>query len=682
MILKRININIPAVFIFLLWTVLFILSEQNHAFFSKFNLNQGLLFGIWVILGAWLASMLRKLLPRVVDLLFAGLITYYLYRIWPHMFFDDAGFIMRYLDQVNKGFWFHYNAGEGPVFGISGFLHGLYCSVLVKLTGMSAERALHLSNLTGLFASVWFLAAIFRNLLGKPNLGYAATVIVVLFSKTFGDVLFTGMEMPLHVALILGSVYYFLAGKIDRFYLFSALSIISKLDAVPVIGILMLIHLLHKLKQTPNLPALIKLEYKKLAAYFVLPLGVWVLFAYEYFGSPFPQSAKAKMLYHSGANDSWFPFLEGFSNDIYKLPMLFLLLVFLGIHIYYAVKDNLAYLSKYFIFGWMYLGIMILYYFYNPNERMLWYYSLPDLLLVAQCTLSSVWLAAKAKDWQAYFFPAFTILVWIIYLKPDTDGGRNWMFSYLENLERERYEVGKYIAGEAGAADTLIAWHGLLARPFPGFVIDGTGLNSKVAVEYKLNRDSLIGAFNPRFGIHHANPEILFSFSKAGYKIKGLFADVTLENWPAWVWWEKSASVAMPGSVQLVPGDYLSKGKITREGNPMKTEGKEIYFDIPVKPDSTCTFWGAFESRMPQTAVIQVVLSIGDSIVGKSEIEIPPYGAKNYPSLFTFGKGIPVFSPRDSIHSSVIRLGFLPGQGADTLIKINNPMLEYRKFAP
>jgi len=93
-------------------------------------------------------------------------------------------------------------------------------------------------------------------------------------------------------------------------------------------------------------------------------------------------------------------------------------------------------------------------------------------------------------------------------------------------------------------------------------------------------------------------------------------------------------------------------------------------------------FWGAFESRMPQTAVIQVVLSVGDSIVGKSEIEIPPYGAKNYPSLFTFGKGIPVFSPRDSIHPSVIRLGFLPGQGADTLIKINNPMLEYRKFAP
>lgn len=628
----------------------------------------------------WLAGKVRAYAPKLTDAAFALVVSAYLYKLWPHMFFDDAGFILRYLDQLEHGYWFSYNAGEAPVFGISGFLHGLYSSLLVKGVGMTPERALHVSNLTGLAGVLFFLAGIFRYYVHKPGWAYTAAFIVACFTKTWADVLFTGMETPLHVAFILGALYFWLYGHTRWFYLFAALSVISKLDAVPVMAVLLLIHGMEVGRKEGFKNALAG-EWKPLFLWFGLPLAAWVGFAYWFFGSPFPQSAKAKVLYHRAASDEFFPFLNGFVHDMYKHPMLFLFLAFLFIHILLVKRKGVTAITRHFVFGWMFAAIMLLYFFYKPNERMLWYYALPDLLLTAQCILSGIWMASETKDWKKHALPGFVLLAWLLYLVPDVNGARHWMFAYLEKVEQERYEIGKYIAPRVTADDTLLAWHGLIARPFPGYVLDGTGLNSPKALELGINRDRMLQEIRPRYAVHHAYKDIMASFEKYGYRIKGIFGDITLENWPAWIWWEhRSDGKTTPDSqnryLSLTDSMVLT-GKIMHEGYPLRVEGRRVVFALsPEMRTGTC--WLVFEGRKQTTATVHLNVWSDATLMMEQDIELPPYGQPGYPSLYTFGTGIP-FHGSDS--AQTVRLEFLP-TGADTAVKINNPIVEYSTYHP
>lgn len=673
--IKNNRIDFPAWISLCVLIFLGVFAELNHFLFSEYPIWKIVFFATSVIILCFCAGLLRNLFPRITDWAFASILTAYLYRLWPHMFFDDAGFIMRYLDQLKDGYWFQYNGGEGAVFGISGFIHGLYCSLLVKFGGMSPERALHFSNLTGLAITIYFISGIFRYFIQRPGIAYASTFVIVCFSKTWADVLFTGMETPLHVALVMGAFYFLLFGKIRAFYLFASLSVISKLDAVPIMAVLLLFHAIDNIKKF-GIAKTIQVNIKPQLVYFWVPLLIWFGFSTWLFGSPFPQSAKAKVLYHSGANNSLFPFLEGFSNDIYKHPILWLLLVLFVLHVLYINRKGLQAITIYFGFGWMFVGIMAMYYFYNPNERMLWYYALPETLLLAQCILSTVWIASESKDWKKYLLPVLVLFCWVLYLKPDVDGGRNWMFSYLEKVERERYEVGKYIASQATDQDTLLAWHGLIARPFPGFVLDGTGLNSKMAVEFKLNRDSMISVIKPDYGIHHGYPAINESFSKNGYFIKGMFGDVTLENWPAWIWWERNTS-RMPNTItQTVTDSMIVSGRIMNKENPIKVEGRSVIFQLPENVNKG-VFWCVFEGRGNNDKNVHIKLWGGTELITEWDIKLPPYGKEGYPSLYTYGSGFSFGNDyRSYTDSSQVRVEFLP-TGEDTVVKINNPIIEY-----
>jgi hypothetical protein len=651
-------------------------AQSNHTLFSSEDTPGHLGFGLVLISYCAFLSAWANRFPRFTHLIFALSLTAYLYLIWPHMFFDDAGFILRYLDQLKKGYWFEFNAGEGPVYGISGFLHGLYASILVK-TGMTAERALHVSNVTGLWLCLIFLRGIFYGLLRNHFLSYLSSAASVLLSKTFCDVLFTGMETPLHVSFILGTAYFFVSRQIGWFFFFGAVSVISKLDAVPVIGMLFLLFAVSEW-QKGRWKELVDNDKLKAYSRFFIPLGIWIAFAFFFFGSPFPQSAKAKVLYHSGANTHWFPFMEGFLSDIYKKPLLILFSVLFAIHVLLIRRTSGRALTHFWIFGWMFFAIMGLYYFYNPNERMLWYYALPDLLLVGQCALSAAWIGSLAKDYKAYLLPVLTLFMLFLFLLPDVRGARFWMFSYLEKVERERLEVGKYIAKDAGENQKLLAWHGLLSRPFPGYVLDGTGLNSPLAVNYRLNRDSLIAGIDPDFGIHHGYEAIVESFQKAGYRINGLFGDVTMENWPAWIWWKKNEDTRFRYATLLIPDSSVTAGKLTKTEHPLKAEGGRIEIRIPHKHGETARLWFLYEGRNAITGrKLQIKLWRDSTLISEDFLPIPVYGDPQEPSLYTKGFCFEIPEFNDSLNLSVLRVEFLPW-GADSSVKINNPILEKR----
>jgi hypothetical protein len=238
--------------------------------------------------------------------------------------------------------------------------------------------------------------------------------------------------------------------------------------------------------------------------------------------------------------------------------------------------------------------------------------------------------------------------------------------------------VGKYIAKEADENQKLLAWHGLLARPFPGYVLDGTGLNSRVAVSYKLNRDSLIAGIGPDVGIHHAYAAIVESFQKADYRIKGLFGDVTLENWPAWVWWQKNADSRFRYTTELIKDSAVYVGKLTKTEHPLKVEGKRVEISIPHSHGETARMWFLYEGRNAATdRKLQVKLWRDSTLISEAFLPIPAFGDPQEPSLYTKSFCIEIPEFNDSLNLSALRVEFLPW-GADSSVKITNPMLERR----
>ena len=109
----------------------------------------------------------------------------------------------------------------------------------------------------------------------------------------------------------------------------NAISIVSKLDAVPVVAVLFIIYFIDLIFKE-NFIDIFRKNYKPFLLCFLIPLAVWILFSYFFFGSPLPQSAKAKLMYHSGSIQSTFPFLEVFINDAFRMPLLILLGLFLA----------------------------------------------------------------------------------------------------------------------------------------------------------------------------------------------------------------------------------------------------------------------------------------------------------------------------------------------------------------
>src|SRR5687767_8031350 len=191
-----------------------------------------------------------------------------IFLLTPHFFFDDAGFILRYLDHFREGYFFRFNIQDAPVYGISGFLHGLFTGSLCWLHITTPEQALWVSNFLGFIVSGYFLFLILKKWIQPYWLVFPLWLLVLGSSKMFLSVASCGLETPLHMAFILSTIYFLIVKKDRPFFLMSALSIVSKLDAVPVVGVLYMFYLILNF---PEIKANVKKTAIRFILFFILP---------------------------------------------------------------------------------------------------------------------------------------------------------------------------------------------------------------------------------------------------------------------------------------------------------------------------------------------------------------------------------------------------------------------------
>lgn len=376
---------------------------------------------------------------------------------------------MRYLTNFQKGYFFTYNVGDGPVFGVSGFWLGLSAGLLSWL-GLAPQASL---MTVALLASALFFFAVLRILMHASGNALVALVLggcVFASAAYMQKAMFLGLETPLHLWLVAEMLLAFLKGRGRLFYLLGVACIVSKLDASFLVAFLLAMKALDAWKA-----GVLRSEVKDAAVFFALPLFVWVVFASLVFGSPVPQSFLSKFFLRQKApRTSWFPFLEPMIDSYRGAVSMVLICVAMVLAVGANIKGWLRD-SASATFAMLFAGTMALYYVYNPGEKMPWYYPLPEflaLMCVACLPVSAVRSVpgSSVAIKRAFVGISVVLLVGVVMQRLPLSRNavpeaRAWQLVF----EKERMETG-LLANKVAPKERPVLWTG---HGYPAYLFNG-----------------------------------------------------------------------------------------------------------------------------------------------------------------------------------------------------------------
>ena len=389
--------------------------------------------------------------------------------------YDDTAILMRYLVNFRTGHFLTYNIADGPVYGVTDFWQGLATGVLSWL-GLAPLASVMMVSF--LFTVVFFYAVlrILHEISDRAEFAIVAGAAFYFSSSFIAQTLFLGLETPLHLFLVATTFLLFFQKRQKLFHLLAVATIISKLDACALVAGLLILNLLRSWQEG---------EVKKTAltglAFFLAPLLAWGLVATLLFGSPIPESFLAKFLFYPKApRTSWFPFLEPMINA----PLLLKSMLWAGGGCILAILVAVArreWFSPSLVFVMAFAGTMALYYLHDPLEKMSWYYSLPEFLLL-MAVVCAPFDASRLRPWFLGV-PATLVAVVVVAVVLDLrlplnrvaiPADRNWEMYY----EAERIASGE-LANRVAPKVRRVLWtgSGYAAYLFDGYVVDVSGLD-------------------------------------------------------------------------------------------------------------------------------------------------------------------------------------------------------------
>jgi hypothetical protein len=557
---------------------------------------------------------INKLSISNYNLSFACVSVFFAYQVYANYssrVFDDSAFTLRYLDNFWDGYFYHYNKLDPPVFGISCFSFGVFTGFFCWLHLLTPEASIQLAGFLGLAMLGFLIFKIIRELVTDKHLVIIFWLAIMFSSKMFLNVAKSGMETSFHLSIVFASLLFFLQNKHRWMWFFLALSIISKLDTVPLAATTGLLFLL--LNKNQILPIRFSNPFLRNLVFFaVIPLLVWLVFISIVFGSPLPQSAYSKVFLHYHPDDYWFPFLKyylfgGRVHLVFYLFLILFLIHFLLVCIKRRIKAAVG-----LVFGLSFIATMVLFYFYNPGEQMAWYYVLTDLLMLTQTVVSVAFLVDFiVYRWLRFAIVAAGIFFFLGWIGVDTIGGKYWMEAYLETVERERFEIGKYVGELVQESDSILSNHGLPVRHVKGYVIDMSGLNSKFAADYKIDPELMLKDHHPQWAINHNSVPYAALLSSKHYEPYRLFYDITNYTFPQWCLYKKLPLGAYTLSFCPVDSNTIRKDGVEHNGGIILYRGKQIVFETDSSQSIKDIFFGVKRQSKAMELEIRRVFSSG-----------------------------------------------------------------------
>jgi hypothetical protein len=549
----------------------------------------------------------------LISLLFAGAFFY----LWPtDLIYDDGGIVLKYMDNFARGYFYSYNPADGPVFGISGFLHGIVAGAFSYLHVFSPLNSLFASNYLGLVLVSFVSLRILSYYTSNPLLIYPAWLVLMGASPHFVVTVKQGLEAPLHLGVVLLCFLLFLHRKTPWLWLSLVLAVISKLDALPavlILGVLFLIRCganwqfaLH----ASGTGQKVRRHARQMLLYGLVPAIAWVAFTFVVFDGPLPQTALSKLYYRGHASGHWFPFFHTWYSHGRRLFFPFVLLfcgypAFAYLSNERRVVPTVTTAATVLPFGFAVCGYLGLYYYYNPGEQMAWYYSTPEFLVALQIIVVMLALTRLVRlefvaNWEGgapgggvekttFGLRLSGRHVTILVLAGLMVLGIAWaprMISWAKNVvrwtsivEAERIAVGQWVAQHSLPDDTLFSGYGHIAREARIYTIDSSGLNSRIVTDYENDWNRLVTVLQPDWvvGAGLMSPDLQiqgrYALRRSFYNLSGKLGLGT------WRIYEREreegacASVARPVERSAISTD----GDVSRSGN-LIVDGREIAF--------------------------------------------------------------------------------------------------------
>lgn len=253
-------------------------------------------------------SVVMKQNALIIFVWFGLLILTLLYfMIYQNFSQDDAYITFRYARNLSSGAGFVYNPGEW-VLGTTTPLFTVLLALLAALTKLDVVVV----SIMVCFISLWLSSCLMFEI-GRPiSLAFGIASALLFLTNPFLPH-FMGMESYFLLCLFLITVHAYEKGKSLTTAIGSGLLILIRYEMVLFLVIVALVDLFRKKKipfwLTPGL----------------VPVLIWMIYAWQMFGSTVPLSASAKL----AATNT--PFLLGFTGYIYsfvnRIPGWFLIIV-------------------------------------------------------------------------------------------------------------------------------------------------------------------------------------------------------------------------------------------------------------------------------------------------------------------------------------------------------------------
>ncbi|TKC91777.1 hypothetical protein FAZ69_04875 [Trinickia terrae] len=462
---------------------------------------------------------------------------------------DDSAIVMRYLRNFQAGHFFSYNVGDGPVYGVSGFIYGLAAGILCWI-GLDPQPSIMIISLFGAIGMFYCLLRIAYHASQSVVLSIIGVLVVYFSSSYLPGTLYLGLEVSVNLWLVFACFLYFFEKKSVPFYICGVLAIVSKLDTLSLVAGLLFLQLLRAF-----LEGQVKSQIRLLFFFFIVPLLAWIAFSTAVFGSPLPESFLSKFYFRQKApRTSWFPFFEPMvASREQRISVALMGVAMLATPVIAFLRRKLFLPSL--VMAAAAIGTLFLYFVYNPGEKMPWYYPLPELLMLLAAGLSIFDAFSIPRNLLRFAFSAVSIclaagiLMYRLPMNHDAPiNSRYWQIVY----ESERRESG-VLANAVAPKDHPVLWtgHGYPAYMFNGYVADYSGLNTKsIWVASRAVKADLPEArqFFEQLGIAGAPPQ----YKAEMYLIKMYDANVFMLHglFPASV--QKALKLRLAGSLYTI----------------------------------------------------------------------------------------------------------------------------------
>jgi hypothetical protein len=553
---------------------------------------------------------------------------------------DDGAIVLRYMDNFAAGGFYRYNLSDPPVFGVSGFIHAILAGVFAASRVVTPEQSLLVSNALGVALSAFASLLILRQFSSSLLSILAGWIFVMSSCFFFLSTAFQGLEAPLHLGIVLLAVWSFLAGRRTMLWALLALSVVSKLDAVPIAFVLAVLRMASLRDKQERLA-----ELRSAVLWCCIPLIVWVIFAALVFGSPLPQSAYAKMYFHNHSHARIGFLLPWWTREEERIAT-YLLIVAIAVAASFF-RRRLNELPRLLAMPFASASILVMFMIFNPGERMGWYYVLPQALLVLAAVVSVLALVRPAPRIVSVVICLGILGATIKPTVAKTIRFCQGSIKSIRQLEPERIAIGCYVNSVAEADDKLMTGHGYVARYARIYVYDSSGLNSPEVTRLRKQHRSPMKQLAPDWSVTnvffapHQQKEYNITLNRTFYRRSS-------RGRAAWrIWRYGNGPVARPATIDEIATDDLIIELPDLVTPPLLhvKSSKRIVLTYLGKGHVSALLTGVLRREKPYTVTIESVASSAESFVSTT-YTIPPIDAADLAEGNVFEVRIPINQSR------------------------------------